>query len=575
METTTSCFTKVWLTELDLKLGNWLFFCHLNITVNKRLMINKMHILYLMLISNLKFIYITTLYFRIDGNKLSLLPPIYISTKYFFIDFIFLVYYNAYTLGGIVMEEIFKIGNNYLDEYQKKIVVDESKALLVVAGAGSGKTFTILGKIKYLIEKLGVNEEKILCISLTNDTVNNLKNKLNDLGYTIDVKTFHKLGLDILRMNNSNITICSDNYLDFIINEYFSSYIFSDGRAKREFLNYLGCNKNFLTCKNYTNLKSIICTAIHLIKNNNIEFNYLINLYKKSFFDRNVLLWIMQIYQIYKQELEASGLIDFDDMIIESAKLVYDNKINLGYDYIIIDEYQDTSYARYMLIKEIINVCNAKLMVVGDDFQSIYRFTGCELEIFLDFQKYFNNAKIMYLENTYRNSQELISIAGEFIMKNKRQIKKKLVSSKKNSKPIKIVKSNKKDILDKLIKYIDSDDIMILGRNNYDIKDYNLTDNYRYLTVHKSKGLEAKEVILINLEKKIDGFPNQKKDIRVLTKIKKNVVSYPFDEERRLFYVALTRTKNNVYLVVPKHNKSIFVKELIRDYKDFIEFLTL
>ena len=92
------------------------------------------------------------------------------------------------------------------------------------------------------------------------------------------------------------------------------------------------------------------------------------------------------------------------------------------YKYVIIDEYQDTSLVRFNLIKEILDKTDSKLMVVGDDFQSIYRFTGCDISLFLNFKKYFNKAKILKIQNTYRNSQELIDIAGNFVMKNKHQI---------------------------------------------------------------------------------------------------------------------------------------------------------
>ena len=109
-------------------------------------------------------------------------------------------------------ETIYKIGNNTLDKCQKQIVLDNSKSLLVVAGAGSGKTFTILGKIKYLVENKNIDLSEILCISLTNDTVNNLKSKLLNMSFDINVKTFHKLGLDILKKNKKSIAICSDNY---------------------------------------------------------------------------------------------------------------------------------------------------------------------------------------------------------------------------------------------------------------------------------------------------------------------------------------------------------------------------
>lgn len=473
--------------------------------------------------------------------------------------------------------EIFKIGEHYLDEYQKEVVLDDSKSLLVVAGAGSGKTFTILGKVKYLIEVLKNKKEEILLLSLTNDTVNNLKNKLNDLGYTdFNVYTFHKLGLNILRTYKNNINIVSDDYLSFIIDEYVMSYIFNNKNAKRKFIRYFRFNifKNLSSNKEYINFKNMISSAIHLIKSRDYNVNNIYDFYSKSWQDKMIWKVILDIFIIYKRELDSLGLIDFDDMINESYKLVRNQKINLKYKYIIIDEFQDMSMSKYYLIKEIINLSDAKLVAVGDDWQSIYAFTGCEVEILINFKKYFDDAKILFLKNTYRNSQELINVASSFILKNKNQISKELISNKRCKKPIKIIYGNSNSILEKVLKLINQKDVMILGRNNYDIKSYNY-NNACYLTIHKSKGLEADEVILINLENKVDGFPNKKKDYKILNRLKNNQERFRYAEERRLFYVALTRTKNNIYLIVPKISKSTFIKVLLRDYKQYIEILKI
>lgn len=226
-------------------------------------------------------------------------------------------------------------------------------------------------------------------------------------------------------------------------------------------------------------------------------------------------------------------------------------------------------------------------MVVGDDFQSIYRFTGCDLSLFINFTHYFKDAKIMKIQNTYRNSQELIKVAGDFVMKNKKQISKKLRSSKKLEKPIQIIYYHnlKKSFQDLVVKIYQNTHkpILVLGRNNKDIgfvlnrefqlkKDgkimYKLDTNIElyYLTVHKSKGLEEENVIIINLVDSYLGFPNQIKDEKVLRFVCRNNEKYSFSEERRLFYVALTRTKNYVYLLVPYKSPSIFIKELERDY---------
>ena len=181
----------------------------------------------------------------------------------------------------------------------------------------------------------------------------------------------------------------------------------------------------------------------------------------------------------------------------------------------------------------------------------------------------------MKINNTYRNSKELIKVAGSFISKNKRQIKKDLKSNKSLYKPIKIIyyKSLNKTIRN-IIDNSKYKDFLILGRNNRDIDMLEKDLKDMFLTVHKSKGLEADNVIVINLEDDILGFPNKIKNEKVLRLVSNNKDYYPYSEERRLFYVALTRTKNYVYLLVP-NKKSNFIKELERCYKKDIEILKI
>ena len=282
-------------------------------------------------------------------------------------------------------------------------------------------------------------------------------------------------------------------------------------------------------------------------------------------------------------------------MIINASEYVDKYGINNKYKYVIIDEYQDTSYIRFLLVKSILGKTGAHLMVVGDDFQSIYRFTGCDVSLFLDFNKYFNDSKVMKIENTYRNSEELISVAGNFVMKNKKQIKKRLKSNKHILKPIEIIyyKDIKKTFIS-LIEKIYSNSrkpIMILGRNNSDI-DIVLSNKIKidsngkvtylenkdiemyYLTSHKSKGLEEENVIIINLIDKLLGFPNKIIDDKVLRFVSCKDDKYSYSEERRLFYVALTRTKNKVYLLTSRGNPSIFVRELLANYRSKINIST-
>lgn len=328
---------------------------------------------------------------------------------------------------------------------------------------------------------------------------------------------------------------------------------------------------------------------------------------------------VKPIYEKYQQYLKDTEQIDFNDMINLATEIVKEGEHDLNLKYIIIDEYQDTSISRFNLIKEIKNQTNAKVLCVGDDWQSIFRFAGSDIDLFTSFDKYFGYTELLKIEKTFRNSEELIDIAGRFIMENPKQIKKNLQSDKHHSNPVRIItyneaKDSKSRILsiekaiDEIV-YLNGEDteIMVLGRNNFDINvftEYKEDDNnenskgesqylvkkvegetiiqYKkypklkmyFLTVHRSKGLEAENVIVINLENKLVGFPNKISDDPVLSLVLTDLDTFSYAEERRLFYVALTRTKNTTYLIAPEIGHSVFVDELITKQEIRCESLT-
>ena len=328
---------------------------------------------------------------------------------------------------------------------------------------------------------------------------------------------------------------------------------------------------------NISPLKKLIAKFIRLMKTNGYDITEFAKFYKGRVKTKDYYLLkiILIIYQLYQKELEDNHEIDFDDMIIKSAS--NDLKVH-DYKHIIIDEYQDSSMIRFNLIKSILDKTNSSLFVVGDDFQSIYKFAGCNLNVMLDFNKYFNDSKVYKISNTYRNSQELIDIAGSFVMRNQKQIKKNLKSNKHIDNPIVIIKyKDYKQEFKNLITSLKDENILILGRNNKDIyalldNDYTYKDGtliynplnlkMKYLTVHRSKGLEEEVVILINLYDDILGFPSKLEDDKILSLVSPKIDNYPYSEERRLFYVALTRTETRVYLYTPYYKKSIFVDEI-------------
>jgi len=486
------------------------------------------------------------------------------------------------------LEILDNINGYSLDEYQRKVVLSSEDAILVVAGAGSGKSLTIIGKIVYLIKCCNIKPEEILCISFTNDATINLKKNIEkNYDFKIDIYTFHKLALHIL---GNKYVIAPDNYLDDSIEEFFSNLNEIHQKSLKKILGKKYTDKELL------NLKRLIHTFISLYKSNNYDITYFKTILKKIRFTFNIfeyiknkhlILLIFNIYILYQHNLKEENAIDFNDMINKSITHLKEHGLKDKWKYIIIDEYQDTSYVKFQMIKEIIRLTNAKFLAVGDDFQSIYRFTGCDLKIFLNFTKYFDNSCILKIINTYRNPQELINVAGKFIMKNKSQYKKNLVSNKHLYKPIKIVYTdNKIHTFKYLIKKLKDKEIMVLGRNNKDINKYidntfiKLEDNYysykdikfKYLTAHRSKGLECDNVILINIEDSFIGFPTKIKDEKILKYVNNTKDYYPYEEERRLFYVALTRTKNNTYIISSYKHESIFTKE-IKDNREYVEII--
>jgi len=289
----------------------------------------------------------------------------------------------------------------------------------------------------------------------------------------------------------------------------------------------------------------------------------------------------------YEKELKASGKVDFSDMINQAADLIKAGSVGLQYKYIIIDEFQDISMAKCNLVKAIRDETDAKIFAVGDDWQSIYRFAGSDISIFTRFSNYFGTSEIMRIEKTYRNSQELIDVASSFIMKNPEQIKKDLTSDKHIDNPVVIyfdasLKNAISNAISSIIDEFGTDhSIMLLGRTKYDydtvresglfkrkndkliyIKNEKL--NVFFLTAHRSKGLEADNVIILNFNNSRLGFPNKIVDDPILELVLNQSDQFDYAEERRLLYVALTRTRNKVYLLSDGSHPS----EFVHDFED-------
>lgn len=359
------------------------------------------------------------------------------------------------------------------------------------------------------------------------------------------------------------------------------------------------------------NLVKLICTFIQNFKTNGYSYDKFDSFRYKSDNVRTKLFLDIceQCYHEYSKRLKEKNAIDFEDMINDSAKIIHEQEISgkkLDFKYIIVDEYQDISRQRFNLTKELSNLCNAKIIAVGDDWQSIYAYAGSDITLFTHFKEAFGYGLELSITKTYRNAQEVIDIAGGFIQKNTSQIRKALVSPKHIKDPIVIetyteevdrkqyegkggkyflIGKTVEKVVRKILQENPNSSILLLGRYGFDAYNLGRSSDFVYdektgnlysktfenkpiefMTVHRAKGLGYDNVIIINARNEVYGFPSQVQEDPVLKFVVKDDHSIEYAEERRLFYVALTRTKNRVYIVAPQEHPSEFVTELLDDY---------
>lgn len=294
------------------------------------------------------------------------------------------------------------------------------------------------------------------------------------------------------------------------------------------------------------------------------------------------------VYERYIEELKKLHQIDFTDAILQATEIC--NSLHpVKYDYIIIDEFQDISVDRYNFLKALRKGNPpAKLYCVGDDWQSIYRFSGSDMALFNQFTDFFGRTDINKIETTYRFGEPLVSLSSNFIQQNGTQIKKDIHPFNSEAKTelyfYEYDRANYCNVIEQLVSSIPLDkSIFLLGRYSFD--DYYLSYRYQstkegdrfyyfvgnrkieFLTAHKSKGLEADYVIILQCNKDTYGFPSLVSDDPVLNYVLTKSDQYPYGEERRLFYVAITRAKIKTFVLYDKRFPSVFVDEFLHPEK--------
>ncbi len=349
-----------------------------------------------------------------------------------------------------------------LNDRQKEAVLYNDGPLLIIAGAGAGKTKTLTTKIAYLIENENVDPRSILAITFTNKAAKEMKDRLyliiGDVSKKIQVSTFHSFGLKLLRENYSilgfdrNFVIMdSDDSLTVV------KKILKDLNYDSKVYNPRAIRNKISSCKN------------ELMSPKKYE-HYAVSEYDKV---------VYQVYEKYEDKLHRNNSVDFDDLLLLPIKLFTEyedikERYQDLYQYMLIDEYQDTNQAQYILTK-LISEKSRKITCVGDDSQSIYSFRGANYKNILNFEKDYKDAKTILLEENYRSTSNILDAANQVIKNNKQRKDKNLWTARGIGEKIKYYRSyNEKDEAQYVIRKvkelvnrgIEYKDIAVLYRTN-------------------------------------------------------------------------------------------------------------
>ena len=296
---------------------------------------------------------------------------------------------------------------------------------------------------------------------------------------------------------------------------------------------------------------------------------------------------IAPFVEAYHQMEKEKNEVDFTDTIIRATNIC-NNGHRPDYDYILVDEFQDISMDRYRFLQALRRKDPlTKLFCVGDDWQSIYRFAGSDMALFKQFEKFFGFTKKCFMETTYRFGEPAIADSSRFILANPEQAVKNVHSFKKDAETkLDFLSTDGRDSIVETVKYLadqipEDKDILLLGRYGFDVNVFKGTEliihdtkdrvyvtygkrQMPFLTVHQSKGLECDYIILLNCNGGTMGFPSQISDSPVLKYVLSEPDGYAFGEERRVFYVGITRAKKHTWVLYDMNKPSPFVKEFVR-----------
>ena len=469
------------------------------------------------------------------------------------------------------------------DAQQKACIIQDDRQLLL-AGAGTGKTSVINAKYKYLLHTNQAKSDEILVLAYGSDACQELQQRLNS---DCQIHTFHSLGKHIISEVTQQTPKVSELATNieaktaFIIDTLQALY--NEANFKTQFNEFLQRHLNFIPIDDGLSafidspvkkkFIQLIFTLISLYKNNQ-ALNQIECLEGRYSEDLTLIRYFLIEYKLF---LKNENAIDFDDMVIAARQCVLDELFSANWKYILVDEFQDISPIRAEFLKTLLaSKVNSQLFAVGDDWQSIYRFNGGDIRYVTQFAEHFGEATTTQLDKTFRYSQALLNLSCEFVCRNPKQLTKSIYSLN-NSRlpPVKTIHyAQLMQGVSEALGYIASmapvnASLLLLARNHATLLgDHTLSaiqQHYQQLSInqmtfHASKGKEADYTLLMGLDSQ--SLPSRVKSPSILEALLPEPERFPDAEERRLFYVALTRAKKQVILLVPDKSPSEFIKEL-------------
>ena len=485
----------------------------------------------------------------------------------------------------------FRVENHPLDREQRKAIYDPARFNLTVAGAGSGKTTTILGKILYLLQSGFASPPEILVLSFTHDSATELRERFLREYYqtfaeqillrkssppNITIETFHSLALKLLRSLWPDFSVTT-NEID-------------DEQSVSEIDDNPVSDSDDLTMQS-----SIIREFLDLHELDSATLSLIASKFSSEEY-RKLFLTVSKKYQRELSSLLEKHQTTFSGLIKLAIRYLRSGQIKTRFRYIIVDEYQDLSALRQEFLRLLLESSQANLFAVGDDWQAIYGFSGSRVDFTLNFRKFWGDFSLHRISKTYRFGPTIARLSSSFIMQDHTQIRKQIQSQKEDAlEPVVEISGDSERLdMEVLTHYFESlprdSSILLLGRFQIDqlrllhCTQFKLTPDgiefyprpdlkIRFLTVHQSKGLEADYVIILNNREAKMGFPAHVKDPPLKTELIKIAEELRLDqvsvnEERRLFYVALTRAKKQVILLTVDGKESSFIKELRRKFRE-------